>query len=113
MNMGYEYFLNLKPQERADIFQKTSTLLNILAPYIEKDFWVCFVLYLMFNRLPENHPTLLGMLIRDTSPDLADLNSGGKRLANLLQSPTECQLVALYLPCAVSEFSEQVYEDLQ
>ena len=56
--------------------------------------------------------SLFGMLIRDTSPDQADLNAGGMRLAKLLQSPTECQLVALHLPCAISEFSEHVYGDM-
>lgn len=52
--------------------------------------------------------SLFGMLIRDISPDQTDLISGTKRLAELLLSPTECQLVALHLPYAVSEFSEHV-----
>ena len=55
--------------------------------------------------------TLFGILIRDTSPDEADLKSGGEKLANLLQSPTECNLVAIYLPCTLSELPGLVYGD--
>ena len=56
--------------------------------------------------------SLFGMLIRDTSPDQADLSSGGEKLAKLLYSPTDCQLVALHVPCAISKLSEYVYGDL-
>ena len=56
--------------------------------------------------------SLYGVLVRDTVPDQADLSSGGEKLAKLLYSPTDCQLVALHVPCAISKLSEYVYGDL-
>lgn len=46
---------------------------------------------------------LFGILIRDTKPNELDLQSRGRTLADNLHSPTTCQLIALYLPCAISE----------
>lgn len=108
MDMGCEYFLNLKPQE-----ELRSTLQSMSDDSVDGCKFNVDEHDTSGQSLILNCPTSFGMLIRDTAPDLADLNSGGGRLLKLLQSPTECQLVALYLPCAVSELSEHVYGDLQ
>jgi len=41
---------------------------------------------------------LFGVLIRDTQPNERDLSTRGKALRRKLASPTQCDLVALYLP---------------
>jgi hypothetical protein len=41
---------------------------------------------------------LFGVLIRDTQPNERDLSARGKALRRKLASPTQCDLVALYLP---------------
>ena len=46
---------------------------------------------------------LFGVLIRDTEPNEQDLRSRGETLAGTLGNPTTCHLVAIYLPCAISE----------
>lgn len=46
---------------------------------------------------------LFGVLVRDTLPNERDLNGRGRALANLLQAPTACHLIALYLPCRIAE----------
>ena len=55
--------------------------------------------------------SLYGVLVRDTSPDQADLKSGGEKLAAQLQAPTDCHLIALYLPCKISELTELIGRD--
>ncbi|MCF0227788.1 MAG: nucleotidyl transferase AbiEii/AbiGii toxin family protein [Malacoplasma sp.] len=42
-------FLKLKPNERKIIIQHTAKKLNIQSSLIEKDFWVCLILYYLFN----------------------------------------------------------------
>lgn len=59
MSTDFEQFLSLSEQERKDVFDKAARRLNTLPAYIEKDFWVCFVLDILFNRLPEGHHQLL------------------------------------------------------
>lgn len=51
---------------------------------------------------------LFGVLVRDTQPDALDLQARGKTLAKSLQGPTTCQLIAIYLPCAISDLSARV-----
>jgi len=46
---------------------------------------------------------LFGVLIRDTWPDVLDLRARGRALAKKLRSPSTCQLVAIYLPCEISD----------
>ena len=41
------------------MFEEAASWLDTLPGYMEKDFWVCLVLNLLFNRLPEGHPHLL------------------------------------------------------
>ncbi|MBI4334318.1 MAG: hypothetical protein HY673_23945 [Chloroflexi bacterium] len=46
---------------------------------------------------------LFGVLVRDTRPNELDLKTRGQSLAGTLQAPTTCQLVAIYLPCAITD----------
>lgn len=52
--------------------------------------------------------TLFGILIRDTSPDQKDLKNRGAALAKVLQHPTICQLIAIYLPCTIPDLVDRV-----
>lgn len=51
---------------------------------------------------------LFGVLIRDTDPNELDLRARGQSLAETLQGPATCQLIAIYLPCAIGELPECV-----
>ena len=46
---------------------------------------------------------LFGILIRDTQPNERDLSARGKALRRKLTSPTQCDLVALYLPWKIDQ----------
>ena len=48
---------------------------------------------------------LLGILIRDTTPNEIDLSGRGKKLRENLSSPTKCHLIALYLPWSIENLS--------
>lgn len=58
MNEDFERFLLLPEQDRKNVFGQPAIRLGTLPRYIEKDFWVCFVLDTLFNRLPSGHPRL-------------------------------------------------------
>jgi hypothetical protein len=47
--------------------------------------------------------TLFGVLIRDTAPNEQDLQKRGQSLRDKLELPSQCQLVALYLPWSIEE----------
>jgi hypothetical protein len=51
---------------------------------------------------------LFGVLVRDTQPDERDLCSRGQSLANVVQNPTRCDLLALYLPCPISTLPQRI-----
>ena len=51
---------------------------------------------------------LFGVLIRDTVPNEHDLQSRGHSLAKILHDPSSCQLIALYLPCAITDLTALV-----
>lgn len=51
---------------------------------------------------------LFGVLIRDTQPNELDLKARGQALAEAIQGPTTCQLIAMYLPCAISDLPSRV-----
>ena len=51
---------------------------------------------------------LFGILIRDVEADENDLKARGEALAKSIPAPTSCQLIALYLPCSVSNLTAQV-----
>ncbi len=59
MNQAFGDFLNLSAQDRKDVFEATAEELNTLSTYIEKDFWLCLVLDILYNGLPLGHPRLL------------------------------------------------------
>lgn len=59
MNQNFKKFLNLDRQERQDVFEATAEDIDTVATYVEKDFWVCFVLDILFNELPKENPRLL------------------------------------------------------
>ncbi len=46
---------------------------------------------------------LFGVLVRDTQPNKMDLQARGRTLARTLQDPTTCHLLAIYLPCAITD----------
>jgi hypothetical protein len=47
---------------------------------------------------------IIGVLIRDTAPNEADLQSRAKALGTKLRSPTSVELVAWYLPVPIAEW---------
>ena len=59
MNGDFKSLLSLPEQDRRDVFEATASRLDTLPGYVEKDFWVCLVLGVVFNRLPKGHPRLL------------------------------------------------------
>ena len=59
MNGAFKSFLSTPEQDRAALFVDTAQRLRTLPEYIEKDFWVCLVLDVLYNGLPEKHPKLL------------------------------------------------------
>jgi len=56
---AFASFLALPERDRRDVFTAASRRLDTVPDYVEKDFWVCLVLDLLFNALPEGHPRLL------------------------------------------------------
>ena len=54
-----ETFLALPDQDRRDIFEAAARRLDTLPGYVEKDFWVCLVLDLLYHGVPQEHPKLL------------------------------------------------------
>lgn len=59
MNPSFAEFLKLSAQDRRDVFDAAAEQRNTRSTYIEKDFWVCLVLDLLYNGLPPGHPRLL------------------------------------------------------
>ena len=59
MNGNSESFLSLPEQDLRDVFEAAASRLDTLPGYVEKDFWVCLVLDVLYNRLPDGHPKLL------------------------------------------------------
>ncbi|MBK8010128.1 MAG: nucleotidyl transferase AbiEii/AbiGii toxin family protein [Deltaproteobacteria bacterium] len=59
MSSSFADFIVLNREERSDIFNAASERLNTRPAYIEKDFWVCVVLDVLFNRLPSDSARLL------------------------------------------------------
>ncbi len=59
VNKSFESFLALPEGERRDAIEAVAISLSALAVHVEKDFWVCLVLDMLYNRLPGGHPKLL------------------------------------------------------
>ena len=56
---AYTSYLSLPAQDRRDVCEAAARRLDTLPSYVEKDFWVCLVLDLLYNRLPDGHPRFL------------------------------------------------------
>lgn len=52
--------------------------------------------------------SLFGVLIRDTSANELDLKSRSMALSKTLEHPTSCKLIALYLPCKITDLPAKV-----
>ncbi|OYX00674.1 MAG: hypothetical protein B7Z15_20155, partial [Rhizobiales bacterium 32-66-8] len=59
MTQGYDTFLAAAANDRRDTFIATARRLGAAEQNIEKDFWVCWTLDALFNRLPAGGPRLL------------------------------------------------------
>ena len=59
MNTAFGPLLSLGEQDKRDVFESAASRLDTLPTYVEKDLWVCVVLDVLFNRLPDGHPKLL------------------------------------------------------
>jgi hypothetical protein len=60
MNPNFLDFVNLSTDERSDIFNLKSEQLNIFPSYVEKDFWVCVALDILYNGLSkQGYPRFL------------------------------------------------------
>lgn len=52
--------------------------------------------------------SLFGVLVRDQAPKETDLQARGRQLAGHLQTPTACNLIALYLPWPIAQLPQAV-----
>ena len=59
MTRAFDSLLALPEQDRRDVLRAAADRLDTLPRYVEKDFWVCLVLDVLFNRRREEHPRLL------------------------------------------------------
>ena len=59
MTETFKQFLDLPDQDKRDVFESAASRIDTLPTYVEKDFWVCLVLDLLYNNLPKGHPNLL------------------------------------------------------
>jgi predicted nucleotidyltransferase component of viral defense system len=59
INPMFRQFLDLSEEERRDVFEDAADQLGTQPTYIEKDFWVCVVLDILYNGLPGEQPRLL------------------------------------------------------
>lgn len=62
----------------------------------------------LFLRSGNSAIALFGVLIRDTEPSELDLRARGQHIAGSLQDPTTCYLIAIYLPCPISDLPVRV-----
>lgn len=59
MTEGYELFLALPKRDRQDIVEAAAVRLDTSPGNVEKDFWICLSLNILFNLWPKGHPRLL------------------------------------------------------
>ncbi len=59
MNVGFQTVINARDEDRRDLFLTTARRLGTAVQNVEKDFWVCWTLDVLFNGLPANGPRLL------------------------------------------------------
>lgn len=102
MNPTFRRFLRLKQDEQASVFTAAAMRIGTIPSYVEKDFWVCLVLDVLYHGLQAGHPKLLFKggtslskaygLIRRFSEDIdlvvfrGDLGFTGERDPGNLQS---------------------------
>jgi hypothetical protein len=55
----YITLINASPRDRLDAFLATANRLGAPVGNIEKDFWVCWTLDVLYHQLPQNQPRLL------------------------------------------------------
>jgi len=53
---------------------------------------------------------LFGVLVRDTEPNASDLSGRGSAVRQELSVPTNCRLIALYLPFGLDQLIDQIRE---
>jgi predicted nucleotidyltransferase component of viral defense system len=59
LNEGFEQFFSASEKDRVDTFLAASQRLGANVQYIEKDFWVCWILDVLYHGLPPGSPRLL------------------------------------------------------
>lgn len=59
MNKGWNRVIAAKAEDRRDLFLATANRLGTTLQNVEKDFWVCWVLDLLFNDREASEPRLL------------------------------------------------------
>jgi hypothetical protein len=59
MNDAFRRVIAASDDERRDVFLTTARRLGTAVQNVEKDFWVCWTLDVLFNGLGEHHPRLL------------------------------------------------------
>jgi predicted nucleotidyltransferase component of viral defense system len=59
MNLDFLRIISASSNDRRDLFLATSNRLGAPLQNVEKDFWVCWVLDLLFNGQKANEPRLL------------------------------------------------------
>ncbi len=59
MNNEFNRFIALSDDERRVAYDETADLLKTRSRYVEKDLWVCRVLDVLYNGLPDSSPRLL------------------------------------------------------
>ena len=59
MNDAFRRLIAASDDERRDVFLTTARRLGTAVQNVEKDFWVCWTLDVLFNGLGSHHPRLL------------------------------------------------------
>lgn len=59
MNSQYERIISSRPEDRRDLFITSAEKMGTNVDNVEKDFWVCWMIDVLFNGLSEEHPRLL------------------------------------------------------
>jgi predicted nucleotidyltransferase component of viral defense system len=59
LNEGFKEFLSASEKDRVDTFLAASQRLGANVQYIEKDFWVCWTLDVLYHGLPGGGPRLM------------------------------------------------------
>ena len=56
---GFAEFIGASREDRANLFLATANRLGTPIGNVEKDFWVCWTLDALYNRLPAGRPRML------------------------------------------------------